>query len=119
MIDKNFIEKTKVRLEGEEKILKEQLAEFAAKDKILRGDWDTKYPNFHGSSLEEEADEVEEFESLKAIEATLEVKLAGVKIALEKIKTGQYGICEKCQTEISQERLEALPETKICDLCKK
>ncbi len=119
MTDKNFVEKTKIRLEEEEKELEEQLLEFAKKDKIMRGNWDTKYPNFHGSSLEEEADEVEEFENLKAIEATLEVKLAGVKIALEKIKTGQYGVCEKCQKEIVPERLEALPETKICDRCKK
>jgi len=119
MIDKNFIEKIKVRLEGEKQVLEEQLREFAKKDKIRKGDWDSRYPNFHGSNLEEEADEVEQFESLIAIEHTLENKLNDINTALEKIGRGGYGSCEKCQADISPERLDAIPETKICDKCKK
>ncbi len=119
MIDKKFVEKTKIRLEKEKNALEEQLREFAKKDKIRKGNWDSRYPNFHGSNLEEEADEVEQFESLVAIEHTLENKLSDINAALEKMEQGKYGSCEKCQADISPERLDAIPETKICDKCKK
>ena len=119
MIDKNSVEKIKIRLEGEKQTLEEQLRDFAKKDKIRKGDWDARYPNFHGSSLEEEADEVEQYESLLAIEHTLENKLSDIDIALEKINQDKYGSCENCHEDISPERLDAIPETKICDKCKK
>ena len=118
MLEKDFIEKIKTRLEKEKQDLEKELEIFAKKDKILRGDWGTTYPNFHGSNLEEEADEVEEYANLLPIERALEIKLAKVNLALEKIKEKKYGFCEKCHREIGQERLEAIPETKACQKCK-
>ncbi len=37
--------------------------------------------------------------------------------ALEKIKKGEYGICEKCGEMISKKRLRALPWAKYCIGC--
>ncbi|MGG0667391.1 TraR/DksA C4-type zinc finger protein [Sporosarcina koreensis] len=37
-----------------------------------------------------------------------------VEHALESLKNGTYGFCEKCNTEIPFERLEALPYTTYC-----
>lgn len=38
--------------------------------------------------------------------------------ALQKIDEGTYGICEKCDDEISVRRLEARPVTDMCIRCK-
>ena len=38
--------------------------------------------------------------------------------ALARIESGTFGICEKCEEEISIKRLEARPETNLCIRCK-
>ncbi len=41
-----------------------------------------------------------------------------IKEALERIETNTFGICEKCEEEISIERLKARPVTTQCIDCK-
>lgn len=41
-----------------------------------------------------------------------------VRKALDRIKDGTFGICEKCGNEISFERLKARPVTTLCIECK-
>ena len=48
-----------------------------------------------------------------------ESRLDKVETALSKIENGTYGICEQCKNNISEERLEILPETNLCDECAK
>lgn len=43
--------------------------------------------------------------------------LRQVDAALEKIREGTYGICEKCGEGISEKRLEALPFARYCIAC--
>lgn len=117
-MNQNLIQELNQKLEKEKETLEEELKRFAKKDEKPSGDWDTKYPRFNGGNLEEEADEVEEYETLLQIEHSLETKLQEVNLALEKIKTGKYGICEKCGKEIDAERLKVMPEAKTCNQCK-
>lgn len=116
MKDKNF-EELKKQLEENKKSLEETLQKFAKKDSLPEGDWDTVFPNVEGSSMEEKADEVEEYSSLLPVEHALETKLKNVDEALEKIKKGEYGKCEKCGKYISYEKLALVPETKTCKEC--
>jgi len=44
-------------------------------------------------------------------------RLQGIQEALERIDDGSYGICESCESEISEGRLEALPFTRLCVNC--
>ncbi len=44
-------------------------------------------------------------------------KLQAIENALERIEAGVYGICEECEEEIAQARLEALPFTRLCIAC--
>ncbi len=39
--------------------------------------------------------------------------------ALRKIKEGKYGICERCEKPIDEERLEALPYCRYCIDCQR
>ncbi len=44
--------------------------------------------------------------------------LAKIDKALARIENGTFGICEKCEEEISLKRLEARPVTTLCIRCK-
>jgi DnaK suppressor protein len=37
--------------------------------------------------------------------------------ALERIKKGAYGVCEVCESELAQKRLEAVPWARHCTAC--
>lgn len=41
-----------------------------------------------------------------------------IDIALEKIKNGNYGICEMCEEQISMQRLRAKPHARYCIDCR-
>jgi len=44
--------------------------------------------------------------------------LAKIEKALQRIESDTFGICEKCEEEISIKRLEARPVTTLCIRCK-
>ncbi len=44
--------------------------------------------------------------------------LAKIDKALQRIENGSFGICEKCEEEISMKRLDARPVTTLCIRCK-
>jgi DnaK suppressor protein len=42
-----------------------------------------------------------------------------IKAALEKLEDGDFGMCEECGKEISEERLKVRPMAVLCIKCKK
>ncbi|MEM7263004.1 MAG: TraR/DksA family transcriptional regulator [Planctomycetota bacterium] len=42
-----------------------------------------------------------------------------IERALDRLEQGEYGRCEDCETEITAERLEAIPYTSHCIDCKR
>ncbi len=44
-------------------------------------------------------------------------KFHAIDDALERIKAGAYGVCEICELDIAEERLKALPFTRLCISC--
>lgn len=118
-MNKKLFGKLKQKLEEQKVSLEKELESFAKKDKNLANNWDARYPNRENGNMEEEADEAQEYDNLLSLEHSLELKLQNVNLALEKIKKGNYGVCEKCRKKIDTERLDACPEAKICIKCKK
>ena len=45
--------------------------------------------------------------------------LTKIRSALDRIESGEFGICEMCGDDIGEERLEARPVTTQCISCKK
>ena len=122
-VNKKLIGKLRKALEKEKISVEEQLNKIAKKDEGVTGDWDTVFPKYDGgesggAALEKAADEVEEYSTLLPIEQSLEIRLKNIDSALEKIKKGRYGKCEKCQKEIPIDRLKASPESRFCLDCK-
>lgn len=122
-MNKKLLQELQEKLEREKTRTKEQLKSFAKEDKKLKGDWDTRFPHWDGEAggagLEKAADEVEEYSTLLPIEYNLELKLKNIDLALEKIKKGKYGMCEKCGKKIAERRLKIYPETRFCLKCQK
>jgi len=46
-------------------------------------------------------------------------ELARIEVALERMRTGQYGVCEGCSTSIPMARLSALPYAVLCIKCQR
>jgi len=115
-MDKIIEKELEEKLLEEKNNLEKELSEFAVKDPKVKGDWDAKFPNYGdmNSNQDENSDEVEEYAADVAVEHTLELRLKDIDDALEKIKKGTYGKCEKCGGEISLERLKANPEARFC-----
>jgi len=42
-----------------------------------------------------------------------------IQIALEKLKNGEYGICDECEQVINEKRLRALPWVRLCLGCQR
>lgn len=68
---------------------------------------------------EEEADEAEEMGNRTAINADLRKRLEEIEGAIERIHDGTYGKCLRCGGEISEKILEIVPESELCENCKK
>jgi RNA polymerase-binding transcription factor len=44
-------------------------------------------------------------------------KLQAIDDALARIDEGSYGVCESCESDVAEGRLEALPFTRLCISC--
>jgi DnaK suppressor protein len=122
-MNKKLLEELKKRLEEQKENLEKELEKIADKDKNFKGDWDSRFPQYESGSggqiLEDAADQVEEYTTRLPIEFSMELRLKNIAFALEKIKKGKYGICEGCGKKISEERLKAFPEARLCMKCGK
>lgn len=113
------IDTHKTKLEEEKKLLEEELGSIGQVDKT--GDWKA-VPENEISSQEvpddgDLADRAEDFEERSSKLDLLELRLADINKALEKIGRENYGICERCQKEIEDDRLEVNPAATTCKKC--
>ena len=58
-----------------------------------------------------------EWEMNLARRARLQARLRSIEEAIERAKSGDYGICEQCNGRIRVERLKVLPFTRLCIEC--
>jgi len=67
----------------------------------------------------EQAAELENGETLIALDQELEAELKKIDRALARIETGDYAYCQSCGEEIGDARLEAVPVSVLCIECAK
>lgn len=78
-------------------------------------------PTDFGSDVdhfEEKTDQAEELSNHLAASQDLKNRLDEIDVALSKIRSGKYGVCEKCGAEIEKEVLDIAPESHFCKTCK-
>ncbi len=71
----------------------------------------------HSKDWEEMAVEREDEEVLERLGAEGQVEIARIRSALQRMAKGEYGLCLACGEEISEARLNVLPETALCRTC--
>jgi DnaK suppressor protein len=100
----------KTELEHEQTALHQQLSElgFAEAD-----DTGLEYDSNFADTSQVTAERSEAV----ALANTLRDHLADVEHALKKIEDGRYGVCESCEQEIPETRLEAIPAGRLCMNC--
>lgn len=114
-MDHATLQQLKQALETEHDALITGLKTIASPDPKAAGHWDAKFPKFETeenashAALDEEADEVEEYEIRLASEDSLETRLLEVNKAIARIKNGNYGVCASCKKPIPEARLRANP----------
>ncbi|MFA4999275.1 MAG: RNA polymerase-binding protein DksA [Parcubacteria group bacterium] len=67
---------------------------------------------------EDEADESVAADEQVGIRDEMRARLENVRRALNKIKEGTYGLCEKCGQPIEKEILDIVPESSLCKVHK-
>lgn len=112
-IDTEYFKK---KLEKELKTLDTELKSVGHKNPSNPKDWEpgTTDVDVEASDLADTADNIENYELNTAILKPLEKQYNDVKLALDKIRKGAYGVCEIGKEPIEQERLEANPAARTC-----
>lgn len=104
-------EKYKERLAAELAELTKSLKELGVQNPELKSDWTERADDLDtvSADLNEVADRTEEYDERRSTLATLESRYNNVRLALQKIEEGTYGICEISGEPIEEDRLEANP----------
>ena len=63
------------------------------------------------------AQDEEPNEVLDRLDDQMRAKLNEIGAALDRIESGDYGVCETCGSQISEERLRAVPYARLCASC--
>lgn len=113
---------TQLKQELEQKLkqakqeIKSNLGEFANEDETIEGNYWARFPEY-GRGESEEAQEYSEYDERLSLEHKLEIDLKKIDAALDKMESGEYGLCEECGDQISPDRLRVYPEAKLCKQC--
>ena len=110
-----FIIMTKETLEESKKKLTKELLLI---NEEIRRDERPPEPSRDVDDFDGETDEVDALSNQLAVVQDLKNRRADVELALKKIDTGTYGICENCKNEIKAKVLEIDPESRFCKECK-
>ncbi len=71
----------------------------------------------HAKDWSEQAQERENEEVVEKLDENLRIELNQIYEALSRVEENKYGVCDVCDGQIREERLEALPYTNRCFNC--
>lgn len=93
--------------------LETRLAELQARIDGIENELDShNSPDWEELATQREGDEV-----LEDLGTAGQLEMRQIAAALQRIDEGDYGVCTKCGAEISEERLDLLPQTPFCRSC--
>lgn len=100
-------------LEARKQSLVARLGELNARMQKIDGELE----HHNNPDLEDQAIELETNEVLEDLGLSAQQEARAIEFALKRIEDGEYGTCQKCGEEISEERLDVLPFTPFCKDC--
>jgi RNA polymerase-binding transcription factor DksA len=94
-------------------VLRDRAEELKGRLTRIERDLDAPVPtDWDDQAIEREDDQVQE-----GLGAAGYSELLAVEAALKRVATGDFGICVACGSEISEERLDAVPYAPRCRNC--
>lgn len=118
-MNKDFLSIAQEKLKQQKEKIEKQLSEMSNRNQRNGNySYEVKFPEY-GRSDDENANEVADFVDSVSLSKSLENSLKEIETALEKIRKGQYGLCESCGKKIERQRLTILPTARYCLVCKK
>jgi DnaK suppressor protein len=106
---KEHLEKELVRLEAE-------VAQFEEHERVTLSE--ASGENAYRDHMADQGSATFERELDMTLEDNVRGLLADVRVALARIEAGTYGMCERCDSPIPGERMEAVPTASLCIKCK-
>ena len=79
--------------------------------------WENMADTRHGDFVDQASDDNEVHVNLKLLQTDAKL-LRAIEAAIERIDSGEYGVCTSCGEGISIARLQAVPWTSVCIDCK-
>jgi RNA polymerase-binding transcription factor DksA len=112
------IQKNKQKLEEELKLLEEELGSLGKIDSDTK-EWVAvpEEQTMPEPDMNDLSDRSEDYEEKSSTLKVLKTRWEDIKIALEKIKKDDYGMCEVCGEKIEEERLIVNPSARTCEKC--
>jgi DnaK suppressor protein len=101
-------------LEDQRRFRLDQLAQLDAQDGDVRTELAGRYHDPLDASADRARTEVSE-----VLAAAAQQALHDIEAALARLDAGTYGSCERCATTIPPERLEAVPQARLCMSCQR
>jgi RNA polymerase-binding transcription factor DksA len=105
---KNTLEESKKKLLGELSLINEEIKK---NERPPEASHDV-------DAFDGETDETDTMSGQLAVAQDLKNRRADIELALQKIDSGAYGLCENCKKEIEAEILNIDPESRFCKNCK-
>ena len=113
---KSTVERFQKRLEAEKSRLEELISEYERELEVARLTESSSDRSSDPGNAEASSMKMEYAKELSIEQNTVDL-LGKVEHALERTKTGDYGICESCGNSIPVERLDVLPYSALCVEC--
>ncbi len=111
-MDEELRKRLKAALEEERESLRRQLQDMGV-DPDASGIEGLEFD----AGFSDSASSTAERARLLGLTQRLRTSLKDVEDALRRMEEGKYGVCQSCGREIELERLEAIPQTKLCVAC--
>ena len=94
-------------------LLENKREELTRRINAIHGD----FAQGRSADFAEQATETENDDVLKNLEFEANSELRQINVALQRIKDGEFGYCERCGKDINPARLKILPYTQFCSDC--
>lgn len=104
----------KQKLEEELREVEDQLRTVGVQNEA--GEWEATGGDIDETATESDelGDRMEEYGENRAELDEIQIHWRNVERALEKIENGTYGVCEICNEQIEEDRLEVTPSARTC-----
>lgn len=119
MLDREMKQVLRQRLLGEKRRLQERIEGMDQAGLHESLGWSISELSLYDNHPGDVASEVFERGKDFALRENASLVINAIDDALEKMEKGTYGKCDLCGSEISPERLQAVPYTTLCIRCKK